>query len=176
MFRQLFAFLLTCLPAIALADEGKRVQVPIQRMTPVITVDNPTPYFRWPLHVLYRSDGREWMPDSCNAGIAEIRVMVPAEFLDFIKRTHTDHAGLLRGSPPWSAAEIEEFENVLSKDLEKKYPGDVGFTEEIRNKIVRSWFLSRDASPEFQRSCQDQFGADEQTLAYAVIFAAAFGR
>jgi hypothetical protein len=175
MFRQLLVFLLTCLPAMAFAGEGKRVQVPIGRTVPVITADNPTPYFRWPLQVLYLSDGHEWVPDNCNAGIAELRVMVAAEFLEFIERAHANHARLLRGNPPWSAAEIEEFDNVLSQDLEKRYPGEEGFTDEVKNKIMRSWLLSRDANPKFVRSCKEQFGADEQTLAYAVIFAAAFG-
>jgi hypothetical protein len=176
MFRQLIVFLLASVPAMTFASEGKRVQVAIERMTPVITADNPTPYFRWPLNVLYLPNGHEWVPQSCKAGIAELRIMVPADFLDFVNRVHASHANLLHGKPPWSATEIEEFENVLSKDLEAKYFGDVGFTDTIRSKVVRSWFLSHDANPEFQRSCKQQLGADEQTLAYAVIFAAAFER
>lgn len=158
---------------VCAARDVDRIETKINRVVPVYTAENSTPYFRWSLYLRHSDGSKYWVPQDCVEAKNEIENMVSREYLLLL-------GSALRSPEVKSLLNAKErvddstLAGEVDEVISKKFPGEDGFLDNLVRFVTRNWAYGEQGEQRvgFVRSCEMLLGQDD-TLWYRLFFNAA---
>lgn len=168
------SFLILILVAGCAAEAPERRAVEITRTIGIVSPENRTSVYRWPMHLKFNGDGSEWLPTQCDEAIAEVKKLVAPEFLIWMRSVLVSETESARTNNGYKSRS-RQLALAVEGRLDVDFPGEGGYLESMERKIQHTWARHDGASRStFVASCKSFFGnAEPDALWYQLIFHAA---